>query len=64
MAILDIVSRKWLGTVVSAEESSTQVEVALTAALQAEDCWTWPTSAPPPHCGQRWHPATATGSPK
>jgi putative transposase len=37
VAILDIVSRKWLGTVVSAEESSTQVEVAFTAALQAED---------------------------
>jgi putative transposase len=37
VAILDIVSRKWLGTVVSAEESSTQVEVAFTAALEAED---------------------------
>jgi hypothetical protein len=35
--ILDIVSRKWLGTVVSAEETSTQVEVAFTAALEAED---------------------------
>jgi putative transposase len=33
VAILDIVSRKWLGTVVSAEETSTQVEVAFTAAL-------------------------------
>jgi hypothetical protein len=31
VAILDIVSRKWLGTVVSAEETSTQVEVAFTA---------------------------------
>ena len=37
VAILDIVSRKWLGTVVSAEETSTQVEVAFTAALEAED---------------------------
>jgi putative transposase len=37
VAILDIVSRKWIGTVVSAEESSTQVEVAFTAALEAED---------------------------
>jgi putative transposase len=37
VAILDIVSRKWIGTVVSAEETSTQVEVAFTAALQAEE---------------------------
>lgn len=37
VAILDIVSRKWLGTVVSAEESSTQIAVAFTAALEAED---------------------------
>jgi hypothetical protein len=37
VAILDIVSRKWIGTVLSAEETSTQVEVAFTAALQAED---------------------------
>ena len=37
VAILDIVSRKWLGTVLSAEETSTQVEVAFTAALEAED---------------------------
>ena len=36
VAILDMVSRKWLTTLVSAEESSTQVEVAFTAALQAE----------------------------
>ncbi len=36
LAILDIVSRKWLTTLVSAEESSTQVEVAFTAALGAE----------------------------
>jgi putative transposase len=37
VAILDIVSRKWIATVVSAEETSTQVEVAFTAALAAED---------------------------
>jgi putative transposase len=37
VAILDVVSRKWITTVVSAEESSTQVEVAFTAALAAED---------------------------
>jgi putative transposase len=40
IAILDIVSRKWLGTVLSAEETSTQVEVAFTAALEAEDLLT------------------------
>jgi transposase InsO family protein len=36
VAILDMVSRKWLTTLVSAEETSTQVEVAFTAALAAE----------------------------
>jgi putative transposase len=39
IAILDIVSRKWIGTVLSAEETSTQVEVAFTQALQAEGLW-------------------------
>jgi transposase InsO family protein len=33
IAVLDVVSRYWLATVVSAEESSTQVEVAFTRAL-------------------------------
>ena len=33
IAVLDVVSRKWLSTVVSAEETSTQVEVAFTRAL-------------------------------
>jgi putative transposase len=37
LAIIDVVSRKWLTTLVSAEESSVQVEVAFTAALAAED---------------------------
>jgi transposase InsO family protein len=37
IAILDLVSRKWLTTLVSAEESSTQVEVAFLAALETED---------------------------
>ena len=32
----DLVSRKWLATVVSAEETSTQVEVGFTRALDAE----------------------------
>ncbi|MFZ5850641.1 MAG: integrase, partial [Actinomycetota bacterium] len=36
IAILDVVSRKWLTTLVVAEESSTQVEVAFTAALKEE----------------------------
>jgi putative transposase len=39
MAVLiveDLVSRKWLSTVVSVEETSTQVEIGFTAALQAE----------------------------
>lgn len=36
IAVLDVVSRYWLATVVSAEESSTQVEVAFTAALIAD----------------------------
>ena len=39
MAVLiveDLVSRKWLSTVVSVEETSTQVEVGITAALEAE----------------------------
>lgn len=33
VAVLDVVSRYWLATVVSAEETSTQVEVAFTRAL-------------------------------
>ena len=33
VAVMDIVSRRWLSTVVSAEETSTQVQVAFTAAL-------------------------------
>jgi transposase InsO family protein len=36
VAVLDMVSRKWLATVCSAEETSTQVEVAFTTALDAE----------------------------
>lgn len=36
VAVLDVVSRRWLSTVVSAEESSTQVEVAFTDALLAD----------------------------
>lgn len=36
VAVLDVVSRYWLATVVSAEESSTQVELAFTRALIAD----------------------------
>jgi putative transposase len=39
MAVLiieDLVSRKWIGHIVSSEETSTQVELAFTAALHAE----------------------------
>jgi transposase InsO family protein len=36
VAVLDMVSRKWLATICSAEETSTQVEVAFTTALDAE----------------------------
>jgi transposase InsO family protein len=39
VAIIDIVSRKWITTVTSPEETSTQVEVAFTAALEAERLW-------------------------
>jgi len=36
VAVMDVVSRYWLATVVSAQESSTQVEVAFTRALIAD----------------------------
>lgn len=36
LAVIDVVSRKWLATVVSAEETSPQVEVAFTRALVAD----------------------------
>ncbi|ASL14975.1 putative transposase OrfB (plasmid) [Mycobacterium intracellulare subsp. chimaera] len=39
VAIIDIVSRKWITTVCSAEESSTQVEIAFSRALEHEDLW-------------------------
>jgi transposase InsO family protein len=35
-AILDLVTRKWLSTIVSAEETSTQIEVVFIDALEAE----------------------------
>ena len=36
VAVLDVVSRRWLATLVSAEETSSQVEAAFLAALDAE----------------------------
>ena len=38
-AILDVVTRKWLATLVTVEESATQVEVVFTDALDAEGLW-------------------------
>ena len=35
-AIIDLVSRKWLATLLSAEETSSQVEVVFTDALERE----------------------------
>jgi putative transposase len=40
-AIIDLVSRKWLATLLSAEETSTQVEVVFGDALQAEGLLSW-----------------------
>lgn len=36
MAVMDLVTRKWLTTVVSAEQTSTQIQVAFLEALDAE----------------------------
>ncbi len=38
-AVMDVVSRKWLNTLVTPEESATQVEVLFTAALDDEGIW-------------------------
>ena len=38
-AILDVVTRKWLATLVTAEETATQVEVVFCEALDAEGLW-------------------------
>lgn len=45
IAIIDVVSRKWVTTVSSSEESSTQVETAFIQALQAEGLWEAGTDA-------------------
>ena len=36
---MDVVSRKWLATLVAPEESATQVEVLFTAAVDDEGLW-------------------------
>ena len=41
----DLVSRKWLAEIVSAEETSTQVQVVFTDALAGEGCWSWSVPA-------------------
>ena len=38
-AILDVVTRKWLATHLTAEETATQVEVVFTQALDTEGLW-------------------------
>ena len=38
-AILDVVTRKWLATLVTVEETATQVEVVFTDALDSEGLW-------------------------
>ena len=38
-AIVDVVTRKWLATLVTAEETATQVEVVFTDALDSEGLW-------------------------
>jgi putative transposase len=39
IAVMDLVTRKWLTEIASAEETSTQVELVFTAALDAEGLW-------------------------
>lgn len=41
----DLVSRKWLAEIVSAEETSTQVQVVFTDALAREGCWSGSAAA-------------------
>jgi putative transposase len=47
--IMDLVTRKWLATIVSAEETSTQVQVVFTDALEAEGLWDQALAR-----GQKW----------
>src|SRR5699024_4115709 len=45
IAIIDVMTRKWVAAVSSPEESSTQVESAFIQALQAEGLWEAGTQA-------------------
>ncbi len=67
IAVMDVVSRRWLTTLVSAEESSTQVEVAFTDALHAEGLAEridarLPSSAPAPCSPPIWTVPRPTAS--
>jgi hypothetical protein len=70
LIIEDLVSRKWLATIVSVEETSTQVELAFTHALEAEGGLLgkpsgWPKPVPRPASARsatRW--TTHSPSPK
>jgi putative transposase len=60
----DLVSHKWLAEIVSAEETSTQLEVVFTDALAREGCWRW---SPPARTAWSTHrgrsvPAGAAGA--
>jgi hypothetical protein len=44
--IEDLVSRKWIADIVSAEETSTQVEIVFTDALAVEGLLAWSRPAP------------------
>jgi putative transposase len=59
VAVLDVVSRYWLSTVVSPEESSTQVEVAFTRALCADGKDHLPGRPPTARRTRRRHRARA-----
>jgi putative transposase len=64
----DLVSRKWLAEIVSAEETSTQVQVVFTDALERQGCWrgsppartAWSTPPPMTPPGQCCWPSATT----
>jgi len=59
LAIIDLVSRKWLTTLLSAEATSTQVQVVFGDALGPRG---WPSWWPPARtAGAIWRPMTRLG---
>ena len=62
VAVVDVVSRYWLSTVVSAQETSTQVEVAFTRALVADGKAHLLDGDLLPSSPLGWCPTTTTGS--